>query len=526
MNTGVRGKVGRVANVRRAFDRRANGRRIAAALAAAALPVAFVLPASNVHAQSSPPPGTLQSGGGVKAQVDAQVFGINIFAGNFALPIKLGTSGARVDGKTASAASGALDLGLLGSLAGLALVNTPTLDKHGWTLDFVGPALQAMAASTADSRSAGGAPESRNTPEMVRGPLQFRGATETVSAPEGGPSDSRTTVRELRLDLGVVQILIGGMDSSTHADPKEIKAVSHLDILELKIAGVPVALKNLHWTFDQKLGEAPTSSFVVESGQIGPMHYDMSEPGYMDAGIARINEMMDEVNAGITLRAPTVDAEKPGTLSSLRFELRDSKLLADTIGKIFFSTISDTYFDWSEDQAAKIPELGLVFTVLNIVIGAITGQGGLQIEVGGVGGAIAPRPIETFTYGGPARPSTPSTQTPPSTVSPAAVPAATVPADTSSTSVKAPARTNVAPATTTPSVPSPSTTAPAGTSPTTAPPMTYNNDLAYGKTENIVAKEKVPGVLIVLVAALALAGLWFEDRRRMQNVMAKGEKKS
>ncbi len=517
-------KVGKAAAVRRFGDGRVQVRRIVAALAAAALPAAILMPASNGNAQSSPPPGTLQSGGGIKAQVDSQVFGINIFAGNFALPIKLGTSGARVDGKTASAAAGALDLGLLGSLAGLALVNTPTLDKHGWTLDFIGPALKEMAASTADSRSGGGALKSRNTPEMVRGPLQFRGATETVSAPEGGPSTSRTTVRELRLDLGVVQLLVGGMDSSTYADPKEIKAVSHLNVLELKIAGVPVSLKNLHWTFDQKLGEAPTSSFVVESGQIGPMHYDMSEPGYMDAGIARINEMMDEAEAGITLRAPTVDADRPGTLSSLRFELKDSKLLADTIGKIFFATISDTYFDWSEDQAAKIPELGLVFTVLNILIGAITGQGGVQIEVGGVGGTIAPRPIETFSYGGPAGPS--SSPSPPPTVGPAAVPVATVPTETSSTSVKAPSRAGVAPGTTTPPVTTPPTTIAGALPPTTEPPSQYGGDVAYVEPEKIVAKEKVPGVLIVLVAAGALGGLWFEDRRRMHNVMTKGEKKS
>ncbi|MBI1844542.1 MAG: hypothetical protein HYR89_08060, partial [Actinobacteria bacterium] len=213
MMTKVRGKVGKAKGV-------------GGALVAGALLAAVMMPAGSVTAQSSPPPGTLQSGGGVKAQVDSQVVGINIFAGNFALPIKLGTSGARVDGKTASAAAGALDMGLLGSLAGLALVNTPTLDKHGWTLDFIGPALSAMAASTADSRTAGGALKTRNTPEMVRGPLQFRGATETVAAPESGPSTSRTTVRELRLDLGVVQVLVGGMDATTYADPKEVKATS------------------------------------------------------------------------------------------------------------------------------------------------------------------------------------------------------------------------------------------------------------------------------------------------------------
>lgn len=495
---------------------------VGGALVAGALLAAVLMPAGSVTAQSAPPPGTLQSGGGVKAQVDAQVVGINIFAGNFALPIKLGTSGARVDGKTASAAAGALDMGLLGSLAGLALVNTPTLDKHGWTLDFVGPALAAMAASTSDSRTAGGAPKSRNTPEMVRGPLQFRGATETVAAPQGGPSTSRTTVRELRLDLGVVQVLVGGMDASTSADPKAIKATSHLDLLELKIAGVPVSLKNLHWTFDQKLDETPVSSFVVESGQIGPMHYDMSEPGYLDAGIARINEMMDEANAGITLRAPTVDADRPGTLSSLRFELKNSKLLADTIGKIFFATISDTYFDWSEDQAAKIPELGLVFTVLNIVVGAVTGQGGVSLEVGGVGGTIAPRPIETFSYGTPGAP-TPTS--PPPTVSPAAVPAATQPAQTSSTSVKAPARAASTSPTTTSPVTSPASTLPGVTVPTTMPPSSYGGDVAFAEPKKIVASEKAPGVLIVLVAAIGLAGLWAVDRRRIQAVIAKGDRK-
>lgn len=484
--------------------------------AAGALLAAVLMPAGTVTAQSSP--GSVQSGGGVKAQVDAQVVGINIFAGNFALPIKLATSGARVDGKTASAASGALDLGLLGSLVGLALVNTPTLDKHGWTLDFLGPALGAMAATTADSRTAAGALKTRSTPEMVRGPLQFRAATETVSAPESGPSTSKTTIGELRLDLGVVQVLVEGMEATTYADPKEIKATSHLNRLELKIAGIPTSLQNLSWSFNQKLGEAPTSSFVVESGQVGPMQYDMSKPGYLEAGIARINEMLAGVNAGITLRAPTVDADKPGTLSSLRFELKNSKLLADTIGKIFLSTISDTYFDWSEDQAAKIPELGLVFTVVNIVIGALTGQGGIALEVGGVGGTIAPKPIETFNYGTPGG----GASTGPA-VAPATATATTQPTQTSSKSTDAPAAKRPAPSSPT----TVTTTVSATTTPTTMLTQpTTPSEVALGGTEKVVASEKFPGLIIILFAAAGLAGFWVHDRRRIQAFIAKGAKKS
>lgn len=491
---------------------------------AAIMVAAVASPVGNANAQSAPPAGTLQSGGGVKSQVDANTFGINIFAGNFALPIKLGTSGARVDGKTASAASGALDLGILGSLASLAFINTPTLDKYGWSLDFIGPALKEMSASTADSRNNGGALKSRHTPEMVRGPLQFRGATETVEAPEGGPSKSRTTIPELRIDLGVVQILVGGMDSSTTAASNEISAKSHIGKLELKIAGVPVNLQNLDWTYDQKLGQAPTSSFIVKSGQIGPMHYDMSEPGYLDAGIARINEMMDEADAGITLRAPTVDAEKPGTLSSLRFELKDSKLLADTIGKIFVASVSDTYFDWAEDQTAKIPELGLVFTVLNIVIGAITGQGGAQIEFGGVGGTIAPKPIETFTYGKPGNSgsSGPAVTSPPTTVTQVAVPVATEPPQTSSRSTTR--STSPSPTTTAPAV---VTTLPAGPVTTTAPYGGGNvPQYAFQEPKKIVASEKFPGLVIVLIAAIGLGGLWAVDRRRIHTVMTKGDNKT
>ncbi len=498
----------------RVWNKPAKAKGIGAVVLAVTLSVAALVPSSGVVAQSTPPSGSIQSGGGVKAQVDSQVLGINIFAGNFALPIKFGTSGARVDGKTASAASGALDLGLLGSLIGLALVNTPTLDKYGLTLDFLGPALGALAASTSDSRTNAGALKTRNVPEMVRGPLQFRNATETVSAPENGPSTSKTTVGRFGLDLGVVQISVEGMESTTFADPKEIKATSYLNLLEFKIAGVPTALRNLRWDFSQKLGEAPVSSFIVESGQIGPMHYDMSRPGYMNAGIARINEMLAGVNAGITLRAPTENADKPGTLSSLRFELKNSKLLADTIGKIFLSTISDTYFDWSEDQAAKIPELGLVFTVVNIVIGALTGQGGLSLEIGGVGGAIAPKPVETFSYGTPGGSTSQGTSSPPP-------PTTTAAPQTSSQSTVAPRRS--ASVTTVPATTTPATTV--VTTPTTYPGSSEESFQSLGSTEKVVASEKFPGLLIILFAAVALAVLWAVDRRRIQTVIAKGERK-
>lgn len=498
----------------KAWSKPAKAKGIGAVVSAVTLLAAVLMPSGSVVAQSTPPSGSIQSGGGVKAQVDSQVLGINIFAGNFALPIKFGTSGARVDGKTASAASGALDLGLLGSLIGLALVNTPTLDKYGLTLDFLGPALGALAASTSDSRTNAGALKTRSVPEMVRGPLQFRDATETVSAPENGPSTSKTTVGRFGLDLGIVQISVEGMESSTYADPKEVKSTSHLNLLEFKIAGVPTALRNLHWDFSQKLGQAPVSSFVVESGQIGPMQYDMSKPGYMNAGIARINEMLAEVNAGITLRAPTENADKPGTLSSLRFELKNSKLLADTVGKIFLSTISDTYFDWSEDQAAKIPELGLVFTVVNIVIGALTGQGGLSLELGGVGGSIAPKPIETFNYGTPGGSTSQGTSSPTPPTTP-------VQPQTSSQSTVAPRRS--ASVTTVPVVTTP-TTIPV-TSTTTYTDPSGDRPLSLGSTEKVVASEKVPGLILILLAAVALTAAWVVDRRRIQTVIAKGERK-
>jgi hypothetical protein len=369
--------------------------RLAGSVAVAAS--AFVvLAATAADAQDgSQPPELLRSGGGVLAQADSQVAAVVPYAGGTSLPIKLGISGARLDDSAATASSGAVDFGLLGALGTLAIVNSPTLQRVGVPTQSLS-AFHLPSPVSADSRTS---PEATGTPvfpKVEAGPLEVRGGYEHASAADKGPAHSRTEMGAVNIDLGVVTITASGGVSETSASAVEIRSTSSIGELRIGASGASPVLRGIEWRLVQRMGQAAQISFSIVSAEIGPTRYSFDSPAKVVSGLAALNKALNPT--GISVTPPVAG---PSGLGPLTIKLKDSKAAATVVGPLYSRVLANAVNQAESALVSGLPETGLVVTVANVGLAALTGRGGAAVELGGISGAIGHRPVEVFDYGAP-----------------------------------------------------------------------------------------------------------------------------
>ena len=353
----------------------------------------LALSAAPAASQQDGTPDVLVSGGGILAQVDSQVAAVVPYAGGTSLPIKLGISGARLDDQVATASAGAVDFGLLGTLGTLALVSSPTLKSVGVptesfaTFDLPGPV-------TADSRDEPEAEASPVFPRVPIGPIEVRGGHERATAPEKGPARARIEMGAATLDLGVARLIMGGGISETSASAEEVRATTSIGELRLDVSGTGPVLRGLEWRVVQRLGGPPQATFSIGSVEIGPTRFAFDSPAELAAGLDALNRAL--APTGLSLAAPVAT---PEGLSPLVIKLRDSALAAQFVGPVYSQALAAGVNQLESTLVSGLPESGLAVTVANVGLAALTGHGGLAVELGGVSGAIGRRPIEEFRYG-------------------------------------------------------------------------------------------------------------------------------
>jgi hypothetical protein len=353
-----------------------------------------LLPATAVGAQESTGGAdVLLSGGGVLAQTDSQFAAVVPYAGGTALPVKIGIAGSRLDGAVATSSSGAADLGLLGSLATLALINAPTLQKVGVPTQSLS-SFQLPAPVTADSRTK---PEATGTPVFPRiaaGPLELRGGYEYASAQDKGPAHSRTEMGAMSVDLGVVRITASGGVAETSASATEIRSSASIGELRFDASGAAPVLRGINWRFVQRVGQAPVTSFTIGSADIGPTRYAFDSPAAVRSGFAQINRTLKATGLSLTPPSPTGSG-----LTPIVIKLKDSDLASKLVGPLYSRVLADAINRVESTLVSGLPESGLALTVANVGLAALTGRGGIAIELGGVSGTLGHRPVETFDYG-------------------------------------------------------------------------------------------------------------------------------
>lgn len=481
-------------------------RRTLAVAAATMLLAASVLPAGaqdppapDEQAPTDPVPAstgddTLVSGGDAFAMAEGQILTVAPFAGGLALPVKIGTSGSRVEGSTATATSATLDLGLLGDLALLAVSTAPTLKRLGIDTSGAPAYVPLPRPVTADSRYTTEVDNRVALDAVSLGPVTVGAGHETARAREGGPASSRTELGDLGIDLGIGDLLLAGGVIETEASAGEVTGTVAFGQMRLQVQGTPVVdLRGLEWRVHQVLGEAPTGEFALGSATVMGTRY--ASPGLeaLEAAASAINTVL--APAGVTLQLPAVTEDG---VSPLQLMLKDSPAAFEYLNPVYSLALSGAVNAIEEALVGGVPETGLAVTVVNVLLAAATGRGGARVDIGGLNAFVGTTPIESFSYGSAAAPLG---------ASPPPVPPAsrTVPGPGTTDQPSRPARAPV----------------PASPTPTGAtdeqPGTLAGSARSAPRTIASVVGEDLPGAAVLALGGLAVLAAWLFDRRRISD---------
>lgn len=458
------------------------------AVATSAPTIAQETPTAREGAPTAPSPsdqGSITSGGESFAVVNGQLLAVVPFAGGLALPVKVGTSGARVRGETATATSATLDLGLLGELGLLAVANAPTLARLGIDTSATPAYVPLPRPVTADSRGEQEVDRRVALDAAHIGPVVVGGGHETARAPVGGPAKSRTELGDLTVDLGVARLILAGGIAETEATTVGASGSIAFGELVFEVAGNPlVVLRGIEWRVAQALGADPVASFTLGSASIARV--PVAAPGVdaLATAAAQINAVL--VPMGLALHLPEVTADG---VTPLSLEMKDSPLAFQYVNPIYSTALADAVNQIEEALVGGVPETGLVVTVANVVLAAMTGSGGARVDIGGLTTSAGLTPTETFSYANRRVDRSPVTS-----------PHATV---------------------------IPSTPSSSGPRPTSSPPLPPASSVASGpatgaapavgraRAISSVVAEELPGALVLALGAVAVAAAWLFDRRRI-----------
>ncbi|MGH9187544.1 MAG: hypothetical protein ACRD0U_17300, partial [Acidimicrobiales bacterium] len=431
--------------------------------------------------------GVVRSGGGVLGTADAQVITVTpVINEGLRLPATFGSSAARIDGSARTARSIVTDFGLLGTVSVLCIAASPTLHRLGIPTDGFATALPE--ASVADSREQPEVEASPLLPSGADGPLRLGGGHERAVARPDGEAHARTEMSDARLDLGVITVEMNGGVSDSFADPTTVRARTELSELRILAAGVEVgALRGLSWSFDQVLGEPASTSFTLGSARIGLSEFLAPSPKETAGLVAGLNGVIAPFGLSLSLPEPRPD----GGITPLRIALLNSPLGAQLVQPLFANALSRLLGELEAPLLDVLPETGCVTTAANVLIAALTGQGGLAIDLGGAKGAIGTRPVEEFAYGTSAAPlplSAPAIPTAPPAAGGSPTPGGAEPAS-----------------------------APAAPSSLSSPPPG-----SPGVAERVIAlvtDRTTPAVVIVLLGLAATVALVVVERRRIARMV-------
>lgn len=330
---------------------------------------------------------------------------------DFALEFGLAVSQAGIEGEVTQSSSAYVDYGVA-TLLGAALGDLPTFQKAGMPKNAL-PLLSLPEAASADSRATRdidrvpllphfrvfeGQLDPRKQPasKRIRDVVaalptaydeEINAGRETAHAVENeGSSKTKFNVMEIPHVL-----TYGPGHSETRITPKETTAYSYAK--QLKI-GPFVNIKDLEWRSGQVMGEEATASFTYSSAKINGRTYGPDDLAEMQAAAAGVNKSLDAW--GIDFSIPTVAPTKDGGIevTPLSFQFKDARLLAAVLGGPYQALLANDVNDLFKQGERILPETGLLFLVLNVVVGVITGYGGIKIQAGGVSSALGMKEVD------------------------------------------------------------------------------------------------------------------------------------
>lgn len=402
----------------------ARKRRAAPVLLAAVLVGMLVLGAPASSAQESPPAAAESQVPG-NASAIAELIKLNPAIGNLSLAIRMGTSLAGHQNNAANSEVRSIDLGFIGKL----------LSDEG--CDGSAPVIppgtfpDATLASSSDPEAADG----------ITGGID--GVIETLArADASASSTARADLAPLGIP-GIASITGGHSRAVTSSDGHVASAVTEIGRLEL--AGGLVAIEGLRWEATHRLlpERSSTSSFEIGSLRIAGMVIPLPAGDLVDELTKVLEPVLDPL--GIKLTMPRVIELEDGiditpvSVGLVPGEVRDS-LLAP-----IFGGTRDPYTQLTEFLISLDCTNATYVTVLDLVLGAVSGGGFTTLDLGGVTTRASEFEMTSFLGGtGSAMPGDQLSALPSeSSASDRTAPASP---DTSSLTTGAPSSTQVSPA--------------------------------------------------------------------------------
>lgn len=341
----------------------------------------------------------LTVGGDIEGEANAKVLGAIPFVGDFRLPARFGTTGARLRGKEVRASAGVVNLGLLGTLTKLALSRTPTLDKLGIDSSPLTKGFQIPEPIDADAREEPRLEASPVLPRADVGAAGIGGGHEVAEAPPSGPAHARVEMGDVALNLGLVVIHASGGVSETSVSQTETVATVSFGELAIRASGSLITLRGIEWRVSQRLGQPANASFSIGSATVGPTRLPVPVALPAQGVLDVINRTL--APTGLTLSMPDVNqGPSGGAVGPLRIMVKDSPGAATFGRPLYEATLGDLVKQLEQQAVSGVPETGLGITVANVLLSAATGKGGVAIELGGVDGQIGKTPVESFDFGG------------------------------------------------------------------------------------------------------------------------------
>lgn len=289
-----------------------------------------------------------------------------------------------------------VDAGLLGSLATLALANSPTLTRLGVDT-AVFRNFQLPGATVADSRSPG---ESEGTPVFPRLDLdvvEMRGGYQRASAFPKAEGTGRTEGGAFLLDLGPIEIHASGLVSESVTSQSIARSTTSIGELAITGFSIPFLARGLEWTVSQEIDKPATAGFAIGSIEFGGRRFASPD-------IAQVVALFDQLNTAMAVTGFAIEPPKPivsgsgGRITPIRIGIRDSVAAAQVAGPVYEAVLADVVNQLEGAIVAGLPETGLGITVANVAIAAAVGRGGVGIELGGADARLIRTPVETYEY--------------------------------------------------------------------------------------------------------------------------------